>query len=264
MSFNIPAHVLAMPNNIVKYCDVDFSVYANAIGAFYKIDPNLEHINLLESMAVVSKQAGNALPLQVLTVAGISAGLVFAVFFGSDQVNRNINRNIQTLETAIENGQFDEKEAEMQRMEEVKTNFANYKYSVRLAQVMFDFLPRGDLPQIMEQLEEGLSLVESDDNMEGTFYGFHNMTWNGYDINLTVYGGGDEVRFPSDYVDALNQIGFFDFVSYGGFKAVPVETLPPDVQEFIPSGESHPIQFNLSLKLKGGHVFERDGSVYNW
>jgi hypothetical protein len=153
MSFNIPAHVLSMPTSIVKFCEVDFSKYANAIGAFYRVDPNLEHINLLDSMAVVAKKSsGDTLPLKVLTVAGISAALVFGAYFILNQINIGIRRETTKIEARILAGDFDDKRVEMTRLERVRDNFSEYKYRAKLAQTLYDFQPRGDLPQIVDEL----------------------------------------------------------------------------------------------------------------
>lgn len=61
-SFNVPAHILSMPNNIVTFCDFDFSEYANAIGAFFKVRKDLDHINLLDSSAVKEKKRFKQVP----------------------------------------------------------------------------------------------------------------------------------------------------------------------------------------------------------
>ncbi|MCL1789632.1 MAG: pilus assembly protein PilM, partial [Oscillospiraceae bacterium] len=123
-SFNVPAHVLTMPNNIVKLCEVDFSKYANAIGAFYKVDPIMEQVNLLQSTAVKSKKSSNAMfPLHMLITAGVSAGLVFLVYFGIDRINKNVEKQIAEIDQKILEGEYDAKRLEMELMRGVLSNF---------------------------------------------------------------------------------------------------------------------------------------------
>jgi hypothetical protein len=189
-------------------------------------------------------------------------GVVFATWFVSDQINRRVQRQTRALEEQIAAGQFDAKRVEMERMETIQENFESYKNRVRLAKAMFDFLPRGDLPQIMDQLHNGLRLVADDPEMTGVFFAFHDVKWNRYGVSLIVFGEGRE--FPSNYVDALNRIGFFDGVRYDGYRLVERSTLPPAIMEQVPSNVTHPIRFELSVQLKGGHIFEADGSKYGF
>jgi type IV pilus assembly protein PilM len=55
-SFNLPAHILALPTNVVKYCEIDFSKYATAVAAFYNADSHTDRVNLLLTTA----RTGNA------------------------------------------------------------------------------------------------------------------------------------------------------------------------------------------------------------
>jgi len=260
MSFNIPAHVLTMPNNIVKFCEVDFSKYANAIGAFYRADPNLEHINLLDSMAVVAKKAaGDTLPLKVLTVAGISAGLVFGAYFVLDQINNGVQRETRNIEANIVAQQFGDKRTEMDRMEDVQKNFTEYKHRAQLAQVMYDFLPRGNLPQILEEFNKAVKEVTDDPALSGNYYAFSDLRWNGYNISMRVFCSGDS--FPSDLIYTLNKLGFFEGIGYDGFQPVGDSNIPDEVADLIP-GNSDVKVLELRMKIKGGHIFLEDGSTF--
>jgi type IV pilus assembly protein PilM len=262
MSFNIPAHVLAMPNSIVKFCkeDFDFSMYANAIGAFYKVDPLLEHVNLLESMAVTSKKGLGAFPMQLLAVVGVSIAVVVGAYFTIGYINNSLVRQTREMDDKIAEARFEDKREEMDLMQSVLRNFSEYKYAVKLAQVMFDFLPRGDLPQIMEQLYAGVSAVAENPQMRGTFYTFDNFVWNSYNITLIVYCSDE--TFPSDFVGELSKIGFFEDIVYGGFRTIEVSSITNEAaRSAIPGGSGSVVEFELSLRLKGGHVFE-DGVMY--
>ncbi|MCL2036488.1 MAG: pilus assembly protein PilM [Oscillospiraceae bacterium] len=271
--FDSPSHVLSMPSNIVKYCEVDFSRFANAIGAFYKVDPLKDHVNLLESMAVVTKQSVDTLPLKILLSAAVAVGAVGAAWFVLDQIDRGVVRETKRIEEQIEKSRFDEKEKEMEWMLDVSRKFIEYRDSVRLSHVLYDFLPRGDLPQIREQLDAGLEEIPnvisakigtgvrnlSDD--PGEFYAYHDIKWNRYVITLTLFYNGE--NFASDYVDALNAIGFYENISYTGFKTIERSGLPAPVVESVPGGVDTIRRIDLTLRLKGGHVFEEDGSKYD-
>ncbi|MCL2070613.1 MAG: pilus assembly protein PilM [Oscillospiraceae bacterium] len=258
-SFNVPAHVLTMPNNIVKFCEVDFSKYANAIGAFYKVDPIMEHVNLLQSVAVKSKQGGGMFPVNLLLTAGITAGLVFGVYMIIGRVNNNLVNQTNQVNELIRAGDYEAKRMEMELMQDVLGNFSNYKYAVKLAQVMFDFLPRGDLPQISTQLLDAVRVVGENPELGGAFHAISDVSWSGYDLRMTVYCG--DTVFPADYVDALNQLGFFENITYGGFRTVSAGEVGYVSEGSVPGGGSV-IAFELSMRLKGGHIFESDGRRY--
>lgn len=257
-SFNVPAHVLSLPSNIVKLCEVDFAQYANAIGAFYKVDPIMEHVNLLASTAVKSKKVNNLFPLQLLLTAAVTSGLVFGIYWGIGIINDNIVKQTKEVDDKIAEGQYDAKRAEMTLMEGVYTNFSNYKYAVKVAGMMFDFLPRGNLPQIEENLFEGVQIVRSDSEMSGTHIAFGDVAWNGYDLSLTVYCA--DTDFPANYVDALHQSGFFENITYRGFRTIQGSDAQDVFDTTLPDGAV--VAFDLALRLKGGHIYNQDGEKY--
>jgi type IV pilus assembly protein PilM len=256
-SFSIPAHVLSMPTNMVKFCEVDFPKYANAIGAFYKTDPIMDHVNLLQSTAVKSNKGGSggAFLVQVLLTAGVAAGLVFGGYYGIGQINNRLIRQTEEVNVRIAAGDYDAKRMEMDLMRDVLSNFSDYKYSVKLAKIMFDFLPRGDLPQIETQILEAVGMVNANPEMSGTFHAFGDFIWNGYDLRLTIYCS--DVTFPADYVDALFQLGFFENIIYSGFNTVQASEISNIFEGTLPAGAV--VSFDISMRLKGGHIFGADG-----
>jgi type IV pilus assembly protein PilM len=283
LSFNIPAHVLAMPNNIVKFCEVDFSRYANAIGAFYKVDPLKEHINLLASKVVKSKRNANLLPLQVLLVAGVGVGAVVLALSVVGGINLMLTLETAQIQREIDEKEFPVRRIEMDMAEEILTNFSAYKYSVQLSQTLFDFLPRGNLPQMMEQIHAAARQVEiwADDEEnqlpegqrnelveEYTFFIFDNVEWSNYDIDLTIYTGG--IACPANFVDALNHLGFFENIDYEGFETILWETVNENVNIIAREGNvptpphAEVVKFDISMQLKGGHTIMPDGEKYTY
>ena len=261
LSFNIPAHVLAMPSNIQKYCkeDFDFAKYANAIGAFYKVDPINEHINLLESTAVKSKKAGDMFPLKALLALGISVGVVAGAYFIIDYINKGIEKDTKAISEKITEGQFGEKRAEMDLMLGVNANFNEYKHMVQLSQVMYDFLPWGTLPQLVQQLYFGVQQAEQ--NGSGQFLAFHDIETTEYIVTMKMYSA--DTVFPSDFIEALIDLGFFENITYSGFTTVEYGELEARVASRIPGGIGSVVECEISMQLKGGHIYEADGYKYS-
>ncbi|MCL1881905.1 MAG: pilus assembly protein PilM [Oscillospiraceae bacterium] len=262
-SFNIPALVLSMPDNIVKYCDLDFALYANAVGAFYKVDPLLEQINLLQSKAVVSKQSANMFPLQILGALGVSAAAVFAAVMIVNGINNSYIQNREAVQAQIQQRDFDTRRAEMALAEAVLDNFGTYRSSVEIAQILFDFLPRGSIPQIAQNLVAANEYVNANDDMASTFFAFHDVSWSFYNITLTVITGDEDG--PADFVEALHRQGFFENIVYAGFETSTRDGLDIEPQLLaaldIPTGANELFVFDLSLGIKGGHIFVEEGGV---
>ncbi|MCL1832523.1 MAG: pilus assembly protein PilM [Oscillospiraceae bacterium] len=254
-SFNIPAVQLSMPTSIVKFCEVDFSLYANAIGAFYKIDPLMEHINLLQSKAVKSKQSANMLPVQILGVFAGSAALVFVAWFVINMQNVSLIKQHDKIQDEINAGEFDERKAEMEAAQQILDNFTDYKDAVELSQVLFDFLPRGNLPQVPEKLMAAYDDVIDDNNLEDSGYVFNNIEFSSYNLSMTVVC--EHVDAPANLVEKLHKQGFFENIVYEGYEVKPASEVAQEM--FVPAGLTEVVVFDLKMELKGGHIFTTDG-----
>jgi len=303
-SFNIPSHVLAMPNNIVKYCELDFSRYANAIGAFYKTDPVLDHVNLLQSKAVVGRKSANLFPLKVLLLSAATAGLVFGAKVWVGQENAKWQRKIDEVQKEIDNPEFEQRRQRLEAKQKIFENFQSYKYSVMVAKDLFDFQPRGYLPQITESVHAIIDKMSDDDKEH--FIIFDTVTVVDYNLNLTMYC--NSVDFPSDFVEAVINDGFFENVKYTGFESVtwkefsgdgllmgrlyyllgekePWKVIEPINQEEmneinrnrnnprstfyqwkeqVPEEDGKIIMFTVSMNIKAGHIFIEEGKTYEY
>ncbi|MCL2634575.1 MAG: competence protein ComA [Oscillospiraceae bacterium] len=250
LSFNLPAHVLAMPNNIVKFCELDFSRYANAIGAFYKADPLYEHINLLQSKAVKSKKGASMFLPQILLVAAVSAGAVFGLRWWFLNINNNLISERMAIEAQLADQQWEVRRTRMNEKRTVLTKFESYKYSVMAAKNFFDYSPVY-LPQIREKLHEAVESVlpwedtyvyfypwervyndkasyTQPDNRGSTgtmFVYFENFTTTDYDISLSFYT--NSMDFPADFAQALEEQGFFEAVVYRGHTKTLTKDFDP-------------------------------------
>jgi type IV pilus assembly protein PilM len=242
-SFGVRTYALSMPSNIVKFCDVDFSTYANAIGAFYKVDPVMEHVNLLQSSVVKVQKGVNTFVPKLILATGLSAGLVFGAWAVMQGINASVVNETKKVNDTIKAGNYDAKQAEMDLMLDVYGNFSEYRNMVEISNVLFDFLPRGSLPQILEEVRAAVEIAETNGNDTLTI--LDEISIQGYVINMKVYCSGTE--FPADLVEALHDLDFFENITYRGFE---------------PAKNAAGTEFELTLLLKGGHVFEANGSKY--
>ncbi|MDR0223378.1 MAG: competence protein ComA [Oscillospiraceae bacterium] len=302
-SFNIPAHVLAMPNNIVKFCEVDFSRYANAIGAFYKVNPDYEHINLLKSKAVTSKRSANMFPLKVLLVAAVAVGVVFGVRVWIDDQNKSLTEEIEAVQKKIEDPDFEIRRQRMEAKRTVLANFSDYKYSVMTAKDLFDYMPKTVLPQIDEKLFEAIRKIDGENKRTLPIYDFE---FSGYSLKYTLYCLDN--AYPSDLAEALEQGGFFEGIDYKGYETVLYKEADESILVRLYDWESNNnrfpwekygisnedeineenrvrervtnsprygwreltweedggfIKFEITIRVKGGHVYE-NGKLYEY
>ena len=110
LQLNASAHILSMPNNIVSFCDFDFAEYANAIGAFFKIRKDLDHVNLLESSAVKEKKGVNTFFISVGAAALISAAVVAGATFGIEAYVDTIEAKADAIDKEIHSEEIAERQ----------------------------------------------------------------------------------------------------------------------------------------------------------
>ena len=247
-SFNIPSSVINTPPNVErKKQDIDFSLFANAAGAFYKVDPIRDHVNLLQSTAVTSKQTINAFPIKLLLAAGAGAGAVFLALTIIGSINLAYTVETNKYVNLIQEGEFDRKEAEMNLMTQTYSNFVEYKESVQTAKTMFDFMPRPDLPQVWEMLLLSALLVELDEEMSGVLVDIGPYSAVNDEIRFKLYTADNE--YPSNYVEMLEFTEFFDDITYKGFRLESV------VEEEIGIVDEMLFVSELTMKIKSGQIF---------
>ena len=251
-SFNVPAHILSMPNNVVTFCDFDFSEYANAIGAFFKVRKDLDHVNLLDSSAVKEKKGAN----KFLIAVGFAAVLAIAVVGGATFVCNSIAATKQAEADRISaETNSDENKAKLELLSQKTTVYDNvnlYKSNLEDASVLFDYMPKGTT-EVKEKLKEAL------EGLEDT-YMIESITISDYNVMVTVNSLSTE--YPTKYVRNLIEQDYFEAITFTGFTGEKPKVEEEENAEgtITPSRNNEEEEvvyaFALTMRLKGGNNVE--------
>ena len=220
-SFNVPAYVLATPSTVITMAEIDFTKYANAIGAIYRRNKDLEHINLLEATSAKESKGMNGYLLGLLGCCVASAALVFGVGLVFDILNNNKKGEIQAVQAEIDDPQL-QKDIEIVGMREAMLEgFESYNSSMDQVKLLFNYQPKV-LSDVYKRFESPIEHV-LEPGQELFIKGY---SINGYEVSVDFIGKckGDPSAIPSKYAqylseNVLNQHNepYFTNVSYTGF-----------------------------------------------
>lgn len=249
-SFNIPVNMLSMPASISSTVQFDFTKFANAIGALYRRDKDLEHINLLEATSAKESKGSNGFLLALLGVLAGSAAVVGGVWFAASMWNDSLNSKIENIQAQIDSPQLQNDLKVVTDRENMLAGFKSYNDTVNKVKLLFNYTPKAQtlvLDKLMEPLpkkkdigEDGKKyfdcmLLALDDDLdfegsvltEGQRMDLSDISIAGDTVTATFRGlcKGNPTEIPSKYAEAitekvLDKYGqpYFVNVVYTGFK----------------------------------------------
>ena len=141
--FSVPCHILSAPTTIASRADFEFTVYANAIGALYKVNKELEHINLLDTTAAKESKGLNTFFIGLGAAALISVLAVVGANVVVDVINNSIKSEITKVQAQINDTALQARLTTLQQKEGVLANFQSYKDSIANAELMYNYMPKG-------------------------------------------------------------------------------------------------------------------------
>ncbi len=245
-SFNVPSHILNIPNNIVTFCDFDFAEYANAIGAFFKIRKDLDHVNLLDAGAVKEKKGASKFMIGM----GVAAVVAVAAVFGGKIVCDNIVNNIETeakkIYDEVHNPENDAKLAELREKESILQSIDQYAGNLEQAQRLYEFQPQGS-SEVVDKIKEALSAVDPQAVL------MDDIVISGYSVTLGVRCYNEET--PTRFVRELIDQDYFEEITYLGFEGEEIEEDGEDLKIAEKKGD-YRYSFGISMRLRGGNGYE--------
>jgi type IV pilus assembly protein PilM len=246
-SFNVPSHILNIPNNIVTFCDFDFAEYANAIGAFFKVRKDLDHVNLLDAAAVKEKKGTN----MFFVGMGLAVVASLAAVFGTKIVLDNIANGIKAEAEAVYNDVHSEanqiKLDLLAKKNGILESISSYAVNLKEAQRLFELQPKG-ITEVRRILERALEKVDSD-----AFF-MENIEITDYDVTVQVRCYNNET--PTKFVRSLIEEDYFDNVFYTGFSGEKIKDGDDQAIKVEEKAGDYRYSFILTLKLRGGNAYE--------
>lgn len=248
-SFNIPVNMLSMPANISTTVQFDFTKFANAIGALYRHDKDLEHINLLEATSAKESKGSNGFLLALLGVLAGSAAVVGGVWFAASMWNDSLNSKIADVQAKINSPQLQNDLKVVTDRENMLAGFKNYNDTVNKVKLLFNYTPKPQTlvrDKLMEPLpkkknigEDGkqyfdFMLLALDEELdfegsiltEGQRLDMSDISIAGNTVSVTFRGlcKGNPTEIPAKYAEALTEKvldkygqPYFENVTYTGF-----------------------------------------------
>jgi type IV pilus assembly protein PilM len=252
----LTASVISVPPLITGYENLEFSNYANAIGAMFKRDKETEKINLLElggTAGMITDKVSNDNSFKL--IAGISVCAVVAVFavvgIALNIYNASIVSDIDDANEFINSpdtiAQLEEYDNRTAMLENVRT----YKDAAKLASDAYDSQPFFS-SDLLSTLEETANSVDSSISF-GTF------SYSGGVITVPVTATGKNNEYaqaiPSSLVQALLETDVFynvDYTGYGLTDNITEKNVVDDEGNVVSSSKSSEkvLDFNLVMYVK--------------
>ena len=224
-SFNVPAYVLATPSTVITMAEIDFTKYANAIGAIYRRNKDLEHINLLEASSAKESKGMNGYLIGLVGTCAAAAALVFGVGMIFDILNNNTQDKIKAIQAQIDDPVLQRNNAIVDARTSMLQGFESYNASMDQVKLLFNFMPKATsdvYDKAMEPLAEGTGVLEKDEELHVTEFSV-----NEYNVSVNFIGKciGDPSAIPSKYAQYLTENvlngydePYFCDVTYTGFE----------------------------------------------
>ncbi len=207
-SFNVPSHILNIPNNIVTFCDFDFAEYANAIGAFFKVRKDLDHVNLLDAAAVKEKKGANMFFVGMGIACVLSAGAVFGAKLVFDGIAGGIKAEADAVYAEVHSEENQIKLDLLKQKEDILDSISQYAGNLITADRLFRFAPKATT-EVRAKLVDALESVEKNALL------MDNIEINQYNVTIAVRCYDPET--PTKYVRALIDQDYFENITYVGF-----------------------------------------------
>lgn len=224
-SFNVPVHVLAAPSTVITMTEIDFTQYANAIGAIYRRNKDLEHINLLEATSAKESKGMNG---YLMALAGACVGavaLVGAITIGIAAVDGSIRGQITEVQNQIQAPALQADLKVVSDREAMLSGFQTYIENAGSTSTLFNYMPKVQ-SYVYDKIKAPMEEVKSEYNIDLDVYGFEMVD---YTVSVTFIGqsNGDPTPIPAAYVEKLtNDIkttygdAYFQNITYTGFEKV--------------------------------------------
>ena len=159
-SFNVPSNMLSMPTSIVTSAQFDFTKYANAIGALYRRNKDLEHINLLEATSAKESKGSSGTLLAFMGTLLASAAVVGAVYFGVTAYDNKLHSDIDRLQAQIDDPKLKNDCQIVDDREVMLAGFRNYNTTVNSAVMLFNYQPKAQ-SLVVDKLREPLPKLKT-------------------------------------------------------------------------------------------------------
>ena len=258
--------MLATPSTVITMTEIDFTKYANAIGAIYRRNKDLEHINLLEATSAKESKGMNGYLLALGASCVGAVVLVGAITLGLGAFDNAIKSQISDVQQQINNPTLQNDLEIVSNREKMLAGFQKYNDSVGETSQLFNYMPKAQ-SYVIDKLKEPIDSIVNDD----VELDLLSVSISDYSVSATFMGrsNGDPTPIPSDYVEKLikdvkTKYGdsYFQNVSYSGFQKVN-SSLENNYLVLSTEKEKYDtvFTFSLSMNIRAGSDEENATSI---
>lgn len=249
-SFNTSTHVLSAPGNVVSFCEFDFAEYANAVSAFFKSKHEYDRIDLLKASAAKEKKPTSFYGLVLVGSLIGAAAIVAGAYFLFNVMNNDLISQKSVIEAEINSPEIQNRVNTLNAKIERLNGISLYSDNITVAKYLFDFQPTivSEIEdKLLEVMPEGVELTDT-------------LTISGYSVSASFIADADNK--PSEYVQALEEQGYFENISYSGYEGrFPMRQDDDNNNNNANNNNNNADEdityyFSISMLLKGGNAYE--------
>lgn len=221
-SFNVNTNVLSTPTTVITMTEIDFTKYANAIGAIYRRNKELEHINLLEATSAKESKGMSGFLLAFAGSCLAAVAVVAGVCIGFEAIDSNYQKQIKEVQAKIDDPVLNNDLSIVDARSAMLSGFESYNSSMSQTTNLFNYMPKVT-SDIVNKVREPIDhILEKDQRLE-----ISSLTIGDYTITVEFFGlcNGDPTGIPAAYAKYVNEEiktrygdPFFAAVEYTGFE----------------------------------------------
>lgn len=226
-SFGIPSNMLSMPPSVSASVQFDFTKFANAVGALFHTNKDIEHINLLEATSAKESKGSSGFLLSLVGVLVGSAAIVGGITLTFNMMKGNIDKEITSIDAKINDPAMKADLDIVTARESMLQGFQNYNNTVDSVKLLFNYQPKVQ-SLVFEKVREPMDKKKGNILDEETeLLEISKISINGSSVEVTFRGlsKGNPSSLPARYVgyltnNVLNKYGqpYFVNIAYEGFE----------------------------------------------
>lgn len=237
----IRTSIINVPPQIHGYENLEFSSYANAIGAMFKRNKDTERINLLETDTVNNnKIRSDSSYFALLGICAlVSAGICFAGWMFLTIQNNMVKKDIETYEAKLSCQLTKDLDAQNAMLTQRQTAVTTYTEGVKDAFRAFESRPKPTSAHFTE-LDQAINKVvqenlgAEDEEAAKKMYEITKLDYSGgvYSMELTVDRDKDipMPKTPELIIEALRALNDVQTVNYEGYSFTESDIAEEDQQ----------------------------------
>lgn len=243
--------LINVPPQIHGHENLEFSLYANAIGAMFKRNKETEKINLLETesaaviKSAIKSESTGITAMVVLVIA--SALIVGGIWAGLAIKDNGIKDDIQSYQDMIDSPDTKKKTEQFERLTAMKEKVDNYSVLINNAHDAYYSKPivlgekYDEIEKTVEDTAKELgiktAIVDNLQYSEGTFT---------FDVKCDAVDEPSQ-KLPAKFVENLYGVDFVVAIAYTNYSVEEVAAST----EGAPDTTTKNVKFSIALSIEG-------------